>query len=172
MSAAWSSTRALRELVEASAGLARERPALQVVLLGEGPMRAELEQTISRLQAPVRLLGPADPATVARWMAAANVATLPSYSEGNPNVVLEALSCGRPVVAARVPGIVEATSDETSVLVAPRDSHALQLGLDAALTRGWDEPGIAARHSRSWSQVAVETLAVCQQAASRRPTAR
>lgn len=160
----------LRELVEAAAGLNTTRPRLSVALVGEGPMRAELEQLIAQRRAPVRLVGPADPASVARWMTAANLVSLPSYSEGNPNVVLEALSCGRAVVATRVPGIMEVTAADTAVLVEPRDSSALQLGLDEALNRQWDEPGIAARNSRSWAQVAQETLAECERAiASRGP---
>ncbi len=151
----------LRELVEAAAGLTGTRPRLSVALVGEGPMRDELEQLIVRRHAPVRLIGPADPASVARWMTAANLVSLPSYSEGNPNVVLEALSCGRAVVATRVPGVMEVTADDTAVLVEPHDSRALQLGLDEALNRHWDEVGIASRHSRSWAQVAAETLIEC-----------
>jgi glycosyltransferase involved in cell wall biosynthesis len=151
----------LRELVEAAAGLTGTRPRLAVSLVGEGPMRAELEQLIARLHAPVRLIGPADPVSVARWMTAANLVSLPSYSEGNPNVVLEALSCGRAVVATRVPGVMEVTAEDTAVLVEPHDSRALQLGLDEALNRRWDEAGIASRHSRSWAQVAAETLIEC-----------
>jgi glycosyltransferase involved in cell wall biosynthesis len=151
----------LRELVEAAAGLTGTRPRLSVALVGEGPMRAELEQLIAQRRAPVRLIGPADPASVARWMTAANLVSLPSYSEGNPNVVLEALSCGRAVVATRVPGVIEVTADDTAVLVEPRDSRALQLGLDEALNRSWDEADIASRNSRSWAQVAAETLVEC-----------
>lgn len=159
----------LRELVDAAAALAGTRRRLSVVLVGEGPMRGELETLVAQRHAPVRLVGAADPETVARWMTAANLVTLPSYSEGNPNVVLEALSCGRPLVATQVPGIASLTSDDTAVLVAPRDSQALLRGLDAALERRWDEAGIAARHARSWAQVAGETLAECSRAAAARP---
>lgn len=152
----------LQELVEAAAALARSESKLWVVLIGEGPMRAELQALIAHQQAPVTLAGAAEPSQVARWMAASDLVTLPSYSEGNPNVILEALACGRAVVATRVPGIVAATDADTAVLVEPRNASALQEGLANAFARRWDESSIAARHARSWAQVASETLAECQ----------
>lgn len=158
----------LRELVDAAAALAATRPRLAVVLVGEGPMQGELERRIAQQRAPVRRVGSAGPEVVARWMAAANLVSLPSYSEGNPNVLLESLACGRAVVATQVPGIAAVVAPDNAVLVPPRDSRALQLALDEALARRWDEKGIAARYARSWAQVAAETLAECERAIAAR----
>jgi glycosyltransferase involved in cell wall biosynthesis len=97
-------------------------------------------------------------------MAAANVLALPSYSEGHPNVIVEALACGRPVVATPVGGIPEVVDATSSILVPPRDSAALAKGLDEALRRDWDESALSRRFSRDWRTVAAETLAACEEA--------
>jgi len=95
-------------------------------------------------------------------MAAADLVTLPSYMEGCPNVVLEALACGRPVVATNVGGIPEIMSDQCGHLVPPRDPGALALALAAVLDRTWDAAAISAQGSRSWSAVADELLGIFQ----------
>ena len=81
---------------------------------------------------------------VAVWMAAADLVTLPSYMEGCPNVVLEALACGRPVVATDVGGIPEIMSDECGRLVPPRDSVDLAHALASVLDTTWDAAAISA----------------------------
>ncbi|HJW46513.1 MAG TPA: glycosyltransferase, partial [Lysobacter sp.] len=101
---------------------------------------------------------------VATWMAAADLVTLPSYSEGHPNVLIETLACGRPVVATAVGGIPEVVDASCGELVAPRDVGALVPALARVLERRWDERALAARFSRSWNQVAQETLHVCHEA--------
>ena len=77
-------------------------------------------------------------------MAAANLITLPSYMEGCPNVVLEALASGRPVVATNVGGIPEILSKECGELVPPRDAAALAKALASVLDRSWDAGAISA----------------------------
>jgi glycosyltransferase involved in cell wall biosynthesis len=93
-------------------------------------------------------------------MAAADLVTLPSYMEGCPNVVLEALASGRPVVATNVGGIPEILSDECGRLVPPRDAGALAQALASVLDRTWDAEAISAHGSRSWETVAAELLEV------------
>jgi len=94
------------------------------------------------------------------WMAAADLVTLPSYMEGCPNVVLEALACGRPVVATNVGGIPEILTEECGRLVPPRHPVALAQALASALDTAWDAEAISAYRSRSWNDVAEEVLTV------------
>jgi glycosyltransferase involved in cell wall biosynthesis len=104
-------------------------------------------------------------------MAAADLITLPSYMEGCPNVVLEALACGRPVVATRVGGIPEIMSDACGRLIPPRDATALAEALHAVLSAQWDATSISAHWSRSWSTVAQELLDIFHSVTSARETA-
>lgn len=166
----------LRELIAATRRIAAERPNVALALIGAGPLAAELAQTAAAA-APLRvhLPGAIAPDAVARWMTAANLFALPSYSEGYPNVLVEALACGRPIVATHVGGIPEIVDDTTGMLIAPRDEATLQRALIAVLNRNWDETRLSRRFSRDWATVAVETLAVCASAlndrAARRTTA-
>ena len=107
---------------------------------------------------------PLDPRSVAEWMAAADLLVLPSYSEGHPNVLVEALACGRPFVATPVGGIMEIADPSCSVLVPPRDPAALADGIDKALSHDWDVAGLVRRHNRSWDDVAKQTLEACGEA--------
>jgi glycosyltransferase involved in cell wall biosynthesis len=77
------------------------------VLVGDGPQRASLQQLARRLNVAERVLfmGPLDQDHLATCYSAADVLLLPSSREGWPNVVLEAMACGTPVVATRVGGI-------------------------------------------------------------------
>jgi glycosyltransferase involved in cell wall biosynthesis len=154
----------LRELLDAAGRLHGSRPRLQLALVGEGPLRTELQALASATGVPVHFAGAQPPAEVARWMAASNLVTLPSYSEGHPNVLVEALACGRPVVATPVGGIPEVVDASSGLLVPVRDAAALATGLTQALQRDWDSSTLAARFSRSWQQVAQETLQACEQA--------
>jgi teichuronic acid biosynthesis glycosyltransferase TuaC len=155
----------LRELLQATRRLAAERPRARVVLVGDGPMQAELAAAMAAEPAlPLHLAGAQAPVDVARWMVAADLVTLPSYSEGHPNVLVEALACGRPVVATPVGGIPEVVDAASGLLVAARDADALADGLLAALARPWDEAALARRFSRDWQQVARETRTACEEA--------
>lgn len=155
----------LLELLEACRTLSATRPGLHLVLVGEGPLQEELSTRIATDPSlPVRLAGAQPPNEVARWMAASSLVTLPSYSEGHPNVLVEALACGRPVVATAVGGIPEVVDASSGVLVPVRDVPALASGLAQVLERDWDEAALARKFSRDWRQVAEDTLAACEEA--------
>jgi glycosyltransferase involved in cell wall biosynthesis len=85
--------------------------------------------------------------------------------EGCPNVILEALACGRPVVATRVGGIPEIMNDECGRLVPPRDAGALREGLESALNTSWDAQAISAHWGRSWETVAQELMEIFESVA-------
>src|SRR5207253_1229095 len=105
----------------------------------------------------VHFAGYQSPDAVPVWMAAADVVCLPSLTEGCPNVVLEALACGRPVVASRVGGVPEILSDETGVLISPGSPEELAQGIRRALLREWDPALLRASVlHRSWEHNAAD----------------
>jgi teichuronic acid biosynthesis glycosyltransferase TuaC len=154
----------LRELIDAVAALRARRPALHCYLLGDGSDKPLLQAAIARLQleSAVTFVPAATTATVAQWMAAADLFTLPSYMEGCPNVVLEALASGRPVVTTNVGGIPELMDAESGRLVPPADATALATALDETLSQQWSADEIASRHHRSWDDVSRDVLAVLE----------
>lgn len=152
----------LIELVEAMAALKPSRPNAHCYLVGDGPDRAAILEAVTRTGTAdcVTLIPPCPTTGVARWMSAANVVTLPSYKEGCPNVVIEALASGRPVVATRVGGIPELMDETCGALIPAKDPAALASALDNTLRRAWDANAISARHSRSWQDVAQDLFAI------------
>lgn len=113
-------------LVDAAARVLDAAPAVRFVLVGDGPCREEVMARVAArgLTDRIHLVG-ARP-DVPAILAACELKVLPSFSEGLPNAVLEAMAAGKPVVATRVGGIPEAVVDgETGLLVAPGDPAAL-----------------------------------------------
>jgi glycosyltransferase involved in cell wall biosynthesis len=139
-------------------------------MVGEGPDRALILSAIQANKAGgyIHALPGCAFDDVAVWMAAADLVTLPSYMEGCPNVVLEALASGRPVVATAVGGIPEIMHEECGRLVPPRDAGALAQALASVLDRSWDAGGISVRGSRSWETVAAELFEVFKSLVSTR----
>jgi teichuronic acid biosynthesis glycosyltransferase TuaC len=151
----------LSELISAVASLRAKRPRLHCYIIGDGPVRQQLAEMIRSNGAETEItLKPSCPTEgVAAWMGAADLVTLPSYREGCPNVVIEALASGRPVVATDVGGIPELLDDASGQMVPARDAEALAAALDGVLAKPWDPQAIAARHSRSWSDVSDDVEA-------------
>jgi teichuronic acid biosynthesis glycosyltransferase TuaC len=164
----------IAELLEATAMLAPKRPNLRVVCIGGGTHEAEFRARAAKpdIAERVRFIGGKLPEEVAQWMTAANAFCLPSHSEGMPNVVIEALNCGRAVVATNVGGIPELVTPECGILVSPTDPQRLAEVLSQALDKKWDEEGIARSFRRSWDDWARETYEVCCLAADERSAAR
>ncbi len=133
----------VKVLVDAMAPLAARhgRGDALLCVVGSGEADGEIAARVKELglARTVRLVGRQLHTDVPWWMSAGDVFCLPSYMEGCPNVVLEALASGRGVVASRVGGIPELiTSGVNGVLVPPGDADALAAGLAAALDRAWD----------------------------------
>jgi len=159
----------LIELIDAVAQLLPQRPDLRCYIVGDGPDESALSEAIARHNAAAHItLVPACSTTeVANWMAAADLVALPSYNEGCPNVVIEALSAGRPIVATTVGGIPELMDDTCGRLVPPMDTPALAQALDEVLTATWDAEAISSKRSRSWSDVAQELYVVLEDTLAR-----
>lgn len=148
------------DLLEAFAILAPRHDGLRLVYLGDGQARAVLEQRahVLGLTSRVRFEGKLQHEALARWFSAADVTCLPSYNEGVPNVVLESMACGTPVVATRVGGIPEVLPDFAGTLVPVRDHRALAASLEQALTRSWDRDRIVAHSRRFGWQTNIDNM--------------
>jgi teichuronic acid biosynthesis glycosyltransferase TuaC len=134
-------------------------PRTRLYLIGDGPQRARLTALVSELHLndEVFLVGKQPNESLKQWFSAGDVSCLASLREGMPNVVLESLACGTPVVATRVGGVPEVlVSERLGILVEPT-LDSLAGGLEAALVRLWDREFIA-RHAqtRTWDTVAEE----------------
>ncbi|MDF1505350.1 glycosyltransferase, partial [Roseisolibacter sp. H3M3-2] len=119
--------------------------AFGAVVAGDGPDAATLEARRRALGLDdVRFLGAVtDVGAVYR---AADLLVLPSRSEGLPNVVLEALQCGTPVVATRVGAVPDVLPDDDAGVVVPSGSpEALADGIVRALAHAASEPARRAR---------------------------
>jgi glycosyltransferase involved in cell wall biosynthesis len=96
-------------LVEAAARLGERCPDFELVIVGDGPLRGELERAIDRagLRDRVRITGFLDNHGVRRELEAARALVLPSFAEGLPVVIMEAMALGRPVISTSIAGIPE-----------------------------------------------------------------
>lgn len=131
----------------------------QVVILGAGASKKMYESKVVQrnLDRIVRFLGPRDHDEVALWMNAADVLCLPSLREGTPNVVLEALASGCPVVASAVGEIPNLITKDNGLLTQVGDADALAAALSCALEKRWDARLIRESvEGRTWAVAAEE----------------
>lgn len=157
-------------LVRAHARLvaAGEGTAPRLVIIGAGPLRAKIEEEcrVAGTTALVDLVGRKPPTEVARRMQAADVLCLPSDNEGVPNVALEAMACGLPVVATRVGGVPEVVDrPELGGLVERGDEEALLKALRCQIQEPLPRDAIAAHARRfSWDVTVDAYLKVLENA--------
>ncbi len=155
----------LRELIDAVVQVKTQRPQMRCYLVGDGADGPGLMDQVTGYGAGdwIKFVEPCPTDKVAVWMTAADVVTLPSYREGCPNVVLEALAAGRPMVASDVGGIPELMDDSCGLMVPAKDAGALAVALSKVLEKHWDAAEISSRHSRSWSNVSDDVEQVLKQ---------
>lgn len=140
-------------------GLLRARcPQLRLVLAGQGGRRAEYQAAIARLglQGTCRLIPPVEEMNA--FLRGLDIVALPSHSsEGLARVLMEAMYCERPVIAARVSGSQEAIVDQrTGLLFDPGDVQ----GLARQLERLVDSPAERERLGRAAGQFAAREFTV------------
>ncbi len=133
-----------RDLLDAASVLRARQPRTpaRFVIVGDGPERAALERRSAALGLSDAVAFAGYRENVRPFYALADVVALPSYTEGSPNVVLEALAARVAVAATRVGGVPEIVTDgETGLLVKQRDPRAMA----DALARLRDDPELRRR---------------------------
>jgi glycosyltransferase involved in cell wall biosynthesis len=136
-----SDEKGLEILIKASGIMTGISGDFKVLVVGDGDRRQEYERLIQSLglEEKVVLLGGRPHSDLPNWYALADVLCLPSLREGMPNVVLESLACGRPVVASNVGAVPDLIDGTNGYLVSPGVPGDLAEKLALALSVQWDE---------------------------------
>ncbi len=163
-------------LVDAVARLVEEGFDVRLVLAGDGELRSQLEQRIALhdLQQRVTITGWIDGARVRELLREARALVLPSFAEGLPVVIMEALAMQRPVISTNIAAISELVrTGETGWLIPPGNVNALvdamrqAMCADAGLLRQMGHRGSELVRKRHRTETEVEKLehliaAACQ----------
>ena len=110
--------KAVSRIIEALAEVTAD-PLPTLTIVGDGPEYENLRSLVTRLKLDERVefAGYADPDTIHRYLAAADIFVLASESEGRPNVILEAMASGMAIISSRIDGVIELIDDGKSGLL-------------------------------------------------------
>jgi glycosyltransferase involved in cell wall biosynthesis len=147
-------------LIDAVAELERRGVHVDLILAGDGPLRQEIEEKIRRhgLQDRVRITGWISSGQVREEILAARAMVLPSFAEGLPVVIMEALALRRPVITTFIAGIPElVTAKENGWLIPAGSIEALVAALEDCLAQSSHEIG---RMGEAGRRVVIERHSV------------
>jgi glycosyltransferase involved in cell wall biosynthesis len=123
-----------RHLIDAAHLVVRDMPDVRFVILGEGELREHLERQVREYHLEKHVLLPGFRTDVLGCMKSFDLFAMSSVTEGLGTSLLDAMACGRAIVATRTGGIPEVVSDNvTGVLVPPRDHTAMAHAIVALL---------------------------------------
>ncbi len=131
-----------RYLIDAARLVVQQLPDTRFVILGEGELREHLEKQVHEYHLEKHVLLPGFRTDVIGCIKSFDLFAMSSVTEGLGTSLLDAMACGRPIVATRAGGIPEIVEDEvTGLLVPPRDHHALA----EAIVRALKDPALRQR---------------------------
>lgn len=143
-------------LVKAFSELVRSYSNALLLLVGDGSLEAKLHDNVKELgiEQGVIFSRRTTHDSIPFHMNACDIFCLPSRNEGCPNVVLEAMACGTPIVATNVGGVPELVNDSRlGMLVIPGSARFLTDALKEALDRRWNHDAIALHGSKfTWTE--------------------
>lgn len=128
-------------LIEASARLRDRGEQFTVTVIGDGELRLRLEEQVRecRLDDRIRFVGVRSSAEIRDHLKSARAFVLPSFAEGLPVVIMEALATGRPVITTAIAGIPELVDEQCGWLIGPGSVEALVDSMAEALKASPDE---------------------------------
>lgn len=157
------------ELLDAFSRLYSTNINVHLVIIGNGPDRSSIQSIVlsDKIRNNVHIIGKLPNHVIPKYLSASDVFILPSYSEGLPNVVLEAMSCSLPVIASSVGGIPEAVVDgKSGILVEKKNADSLKIAIEYVIynTKKAKEMGINGRkiveNKFTWPRNAEEVIQV------------
>lgn len=154
----------------------RALPGFRLCLVGDGPQSAALQAQARQLGVADRVLfcGRVEQERLSLYYSAADMLVLPSSREGSPNVVLESMASGTPVVATAVGGTPELVSEPVAGrLTADRSAAQLAVAVRALWAQGIDRQAVRAHASRfGWDETTHGQLKIFRRLAQGRATLR
>ncbi|WEK03737.1 MAG: glycosyltransferase [Candidatus Devosia phytovorans] len=150
-------------LLDAVANLRQRHPDLQLTIVGDGTSRPGIEATARELGLAgiTRFVGYRTSAEVAAHLADADLLVLPSFAEGVPVVLMEAMASGRPVIASRVAGVQELVQDGIAgFTVPPGDVTTLAQRIEQLIT----DPALCARMGHAGRQIVEREFSIAAEA--------
>lgn len=143
------------------------RVGIHLIVIGapgeEGDFLQNILQEISELglKKYVHMVGAIDNQALYRWYSAADIFCLASSKEGWPNVLLESLACGTPVVATKVWGTPEVIKNASLGVLVERNVDSIANGLNMALSKEWDQDVlISYARSFTWDKIAQKVYSL------------
>ena len=129
------------QIPAAVAALRDEFPGLKIILVGDGESREDIEAAIARhnVGGMIEITGWMENQKVRKILAANRALLLPSYAEGLPVVIMEALALGRPVISTYIAGIPELVDEDCGWIIPAGSHEALVNAMRAALKAPFDE---------------------------------
>ena len=148
--------KALDVLLDAVAQLVPTLPELRLYLIGDGPLRRNLETKVveKALTQHVLFTGRVAHRGLPDYYRAADVTVLPSHWEGMPNTLLESQACGTPFVASAVGAIPQLANHGVDELVAPGDRQQLAAAIATCLQRTPERHRTATCSAGGWEEMA------------------
>lgn len=164
-------------LLQAFSKLAQQTDQVQLVLVGDGKLKAALKREAAQLGLGemVSFMGRRPYDEIPTWLQSADLVVLSSLSEGLPSILLESMACGKPMVATHVGGIAEILQDgKTGRLVPARNTEKLAEALiDLLVThpeqlKELGENAYQASQALTWSENAARMIEIYQQVLRRK----
>lgn len=157
-------------LLEAFAKVHDSFSDVQLVVVGSGPLESQIFAAVNELgiQDKVLFKGRVSHDQIPRYLSAVDFLCLPSLREGCPNIVLESLSSGTPVLSSRVgavPEMLASQSQTLGLMASPGDAHDFSRIISQALDMDWSKP--LNFTWMSWKESADEIGAVLQKVANK-----
>jgi glycosyltransferase involved in cell wall biosynthesis len=124
-------------LLEAIPQVVRERPHLRFIIIGEGRLREEVLRSLdtNNIARHVELVPWVSHRELPTWLNKFKLLVIPSYTEGLPNVMLEAMACGTPVLATPVGGVPDVIEDgKTGFLMNTNTSECIARNIIRAIS--------------------------------------